>query len=313
MVPRWVRGTESAEIVDPPQHPIAMLGLGGSVATPPGGLEADVIVVGSYDELAAARGRGEGQDRALQRALHELRRDEPVSDRRRLGRGAARRGGGAGARDRPGWPAHAAHRRHDLRRGRRAIPAAAMSAEDAERMQRLADRGRRVRVRLRDAGAVRGRRRVGQRDRRDPGPREAGRDRAGRRALRLVGCRHRRVGRWRGVRGDVGSRAADEEAGHPPAPHGARRAVHERRERPARRARPIATPTWRRRRSTCWRSSRTPGCSRRRGSASPARRGRAADDARDRDAAGAARSAGRSGRAAAAPTSARSRRPAACR
>ena len=35
MVPSWVRGQESAVIVDPPEHPIAMLGLGGSVATPP--------------------------------------------------------------------------------------------------------------------------------------------------------------------------------------------------------------------------------------------------------------------------------------
>src|SRR5687767_1411438 len=30
MVPRWVRGSESAEIVTPPRHPVAMLGLGGS-------------------------------------------------------------------------------------------------------------------------------------------------------------------------------------------------------------------------------------------------------------------------------------------
>jgi carboxypeptidase Q len=47
MVPRWTRGPESAEIVDPPLHPIAMLGLGGTVATPPGGIEADVVVVSS--------------------------------------------------------------------------------------------------------------------------------------------------------------------------------------------------------------------------------------------------------------------------
>ena len=53
MVPRWVRGVESAEIVDPPRHPIAMLGLGGTVATPPGGIEAEVVVVSNFEDLRA--------------------------------------------------------------------------------------------------------------------------------------------------------------------------------------------------------------------------------------------------------------------
>ena len=61
MVAHWVRGRESAEIVDPPQHTIAMLGLGGSVGTPRGGIEADVLTVGTFDDLQArsaeARGR----------------------------------------------------------------------------------------------------------------------------------------------------------------------------------------------------------------------------------------------------------------
>src|SRR5687767_15704882 len=35
MIPRWVRGTESLEITNPPHHVVPMLGLGGSVATPP--------------------------------------------------------------------------------------------------------------------------------------------------------------------------------------------------------------------------------------------------------------------------------------
>ena len=33
MGPRWVRGKESLEIVDPPHHTIPLLGLGGSMAT----------------------------------------------------------------------------------------------------------------------------------------------------------------------------------------------------------------------------------------------------------------------------------------
>src|SRR5688572_32123831 len=34
MIPRWVRGAESLEIINPPHHAIPMLGLGGSIATP---------------------------------------------------------------------------------------------------------------------------------------------------------------------------------------------------------------------------------------------------------------------------------------
>jgi len=51
MIPRWVRGRESLEILDPPHHVVPLLGLGGSVGTPPDGLEADVMVVSSMDEL----------------------------------------------------------------------------------------------------------------------------------------------------------------------------------------------------------------------------------------------------------------------
>src|SRR5437867_11892135 len=51
MVPKWTRGRESAEIVDPPRHPLRILGLGGSVESPPVGLEAEVLGVESCNEL----------------------------------------------------------------------------------------------------------------------------------------------------------------------------------------------------------------------------------------------------------------------
>jgi Zn-dependent M28 family amino/carboxypeptidase len=51
MVPRWVRGVERAAITAPVERPLVVLGLGGSVATPKGGLTAPVVVVRSWAEL----------------------------------------------------------------------------------------------------------------------------------------------------------------------------------------------------------------------------------------------------------------------
>ncbi len=51
LVPYWKRGTEKAWTISPQRHELSVLGLGMSVATPQGGITADVVVVGSYDEL----------------------------------------------------------------------------------------------------------------------------------------------------------------------------------------------------------------------------------------------------------------------
>jgi carboxypeptidase Q len=58
-VPHWVRGVETAELVEfPGQAPkseqkIVLTTLGGSVATPAGGTTAEVVVVNNFDELTA--------------------------------------------------------------------------------------------------------------------------------------------------------------------------------------------------------------------------------------------------------------------
>lgn len=59
MVPHWVRGRETAELVEyPGQAPgttqkIVLTALGNSTATPPDGLTAEVIVVQNFDQLQA--------------------------------------------------------------------------------------------------------------------------------------------------------------------------------------------------------------------------------------------------------------------
>lgn len=51
LVPHWVRGRESVHLVSPWQTELAMLGLGGSVGTSPGGITAETVAVEKFDEL----------------------------------------------------------------------------------------------------------------------------------------------------------------------------------------------------------------------------------------------------------------------
>jgi carboxypeptidase Q len=152
MVPKWVRGVESAEIVDPPRHPIAMLGLGGTVATPPGGIEADVLVVTSFDDLRAKRTHVPG--RIVLFDVPFTAYSETMSYRTGGARLAAEYGAAAvlvrsvgpiGLRT-----PHTGSVNYVA--GQPQIPAAAIAAEDANRIGRLSAAGRRVRVRLVTSG-----------------------------------------------------------------------------------------------------------------------------------------------------------------
>lgn len=63
-VPRWVRGEERGEILASERHrghPLSLLALGGSVATPPGGVTAEVVEVGSFEELESLGARVKGK------------------------------------------------------------------------------------------------------------------------------------------------------------------------------------------------------------------------------------------------------------
>lgn len=61
MVPHWVRGNESARMVEPREQKLCMLGLGGSIATPPEGITAKVLVVKDKDDLDAKGDQAKGK------------------------------------------------------------------------------------------------------------------------------------------------------------------------------------------------------------------------------------------------------------
>lgn len=81
-VPHWVRGQETAEVVDYVGRPaglsqrVVLTALGGSGATPAAGLTAPVLVVKSFDELKAHAQQAKG---AI--VLFDVAFDQAMADR----------------------------------------------------------------------------------------------------------------------------------------------------------------------------------------------------------------------------------------
>jgi carboxypeptidase Q len=148
-VPVWVRGAESATLVEPRESRLAVLGLGGSVSTPPEGITAEAVCVQSFEELerlgaekvrgrivvynapwqgygrtVAYRGQGASRAARLGAVAALVRSVTPVSLR------SPHTGMMSYAENAP------------------KIPAAAISVEDALSIQRLQDSGVRVVIRL---------------------------------------------------------------------------------------------------------------------------------------------------------------------
>jgi hypothetical protein len=148
-VPHWVRGSESAEMLEPLRKPLFMLGLGGSIATPNGGTTAEVVAVSNFDELEALGRRGVEGKIVLYDAPFVsygqtvAYRSDGASRAARLGAVAAlvRSITPRSLRDpHTGAMSYAASDRK--------IPAAALSVEDAIWIHRLIQSGQRVRVHL---------------------------------------------------------------------------------------------------------------------------------------------------------------------
>ena len=154
----WLRGAESAEVVAPYPQKLQILGLGRSTPTPPGGLEAEIVLFKNLDDMlalppgalkgkiavvtqtmrktqdiagyaAGVRARGAGPEAAKRGAVAYLVRSISTDDTRLPHTG----GGGAGA----------------------GIPMAALSTPDAELLERMAARGKPVRIKLNMASTQR--------------------------------------------------------------------------------------------------------------------------------------------------------------
>jgi carboxypeptidase Q len=149
MVPHWVRGHESLEIVGDPPQPLVMLGLGNSVGTPAEGITAEVVVVRNFDELDALGEKARGKI-VLYNAPY-VSYGQTVGYR---GAGASRamKYGAVAALVRSITPVslqtpHTGSLRYAEGETQH-IPAAAVTIEGAELLQRMYDRGEHPKVRL---------------------------------------------------------------------------------------------------------------------------------------------------------------------
>jgi carboxypeptidase Q len=147
-VPHWVRGQESLEITAPHRSMLTMLGLGNSVGTPPEGIEADVLVVRSFAELDTAAADVRGTIVLFNVPFTNY--GETVQYRASGPSRAAGLGAVAALVRSVGPPGLRTPHTGALRyaAGVPHIPAAAVTTEDADRLQRMQNRGTKVRVRL---------------------------------------------------------------------------------------------------------------------------------------------------------------------
>lgn len=157
MVPHWVRGVEEASILAPVSRPLPVLGLGGTVATPKGGLTANVVVVHDWAELEARAAEVKG---AI--VLYDVAMPPWTPEKGNYGYGVAvpYRGRGASRAAKLGavgvlMRSVTPHSLHTLHTGAMTydpeqpkIPAAAITVEDSQLIARLAATGP-VRVTMR--------------------------------------------------------------------------------------------------------------------------------------------------------------------
>lgn len=166
MVPRWVRGKESARMIAPREVELHMLGLGMSVGTPPEGITASVICVADETEFEKLGDEARGKIVLFNNPMPQYDPEHGAgygTAVRFRGRGPSMvesKGGVAclvrsvTARSLRSPHTGATH----YNEGVKPVPAAAISTEDADMIARLIKSGKEVKVHLqmeaRDEGMV---------------------------------------------------------------------------------------------------------------------------------------------------------------
>ena len=147
-VPTWIRGKESVTLLSPFKKELSMLGLGGSIATPRGGLKAEVIVVNDWDELESRSNEVPGKIVLFNAPFTSY--GETVAYRYSGASAAAKHGAVASLiRSIGPWSMNTPHTgvmayNDDVQK----IPNAALTMEDAMMLSRIHDRGNKIIVKL---------------------------------------------------------------------------------------------------------------------------------------------------------------------
>ncbi|MGB8510796.1 MAG: M28 family metallopeptidase [Pyrinomonadaceae bacterium] len=148
MVPHWVRGDESVELLEPVSRRLSMLGLGNSVGTPPEGIAAEAVVVRDFDELDRLGEKVRGKIVVFNAPFVTYGQTVQY---RSGGPSRAARYGAIAVLIRSVGPVslqtpHTGALRYadDVPK----IPAAALTIEGVETLQRMQERGERIRIRL---------------------------------------------------------------------------------------------------------------------------------------------------------------------
>jgi carboxypeptidase Q len=148
MVPHWVRGAESLEMLSPLAQKLSVLGLGNSVGTPDAGISADAVVVRNFAELDALGERVRGKIVVYNAPFTSY---GATVQYRLNGASRAARHGAVAALVRSITPVslqtpHTGAMNYDQQQPK--IPVAAITIEGAEMLQRTYDRGDRITLRL---------------------------------------------------------------------------------------------------------------------------------------------------------------------
>jgi len=155
-IPGWERGVETASIMSPSRQQLFVTALGGSVATPAKGVRADVAYFENFDALTSSPESGlDGKIVYISGKMKKARDGAgygPANQKRRSGATeAAKRGAAAVIIRSVGTDSHRFPHTGQMRYqdGVKKIPIGAISAPDADQLDRIFKDGKNVKLNLR--------------------------------------------------------------------------------------------------------------------------------------------------------------------